>query len=98
MRSGPPLEEEAAVGFVGVDAHSKDTALEVGVSANNVEALLGLLHVLSGDRADDGSAEDVVFRIVRRGLIIGLRGHVLSGALQDIERRLRVELEVIHPL
>ena len=66
VRSGPPLEEEAAVGVVGVDAHSKDTALEVGVSANNVEALLGLVHVLSGDRADDGSAEDVVFRIVRR--------------------------------
>jgi len=83
----PPLEVVAPERVVGIDGEAKRSRVDVGIGVPDLESLLGILHVLPGDGADDRATEDVVggVHLVALTVILGrgefdrLGQHVKGG-------------------
>ena len=69
----PPLEKVAPERIVRIDGEAERPRVDVGIGVPDLESLLGVRHVLSGDGADDRAAEDVVgsVQLVALTLILG---------------------------
>ena len=83
----PPLKVVAPERVVGIDGEAKRSRVDVGIGVPDLESLLGILHVLPGDGADDRATEDVIrgvhlvalILIIGRGEFDRLGQHVKGG-------------------